>query len=78
MAQIDESHTEVSRNNISTFDADLSKATNDSNSQAWDSTSMYHVKNFINYSSIEEADTFDYLHLDLSKSNREKSFPKIE
>lgn len=41
MSQVNDPQTEVSRDSIGTFNADLSQAAKDSNSQDWDYASMY-------------------------------------
>ena len=78
LARIDDLHTEEFSRSINTFDTDLSRAAKDSNSQYWDSSSMYEVKNYINYSSKEKANMFYYLHFNLSNSNQEKFSLKDE
>lgn len=58
MARIDEFHTEESSSSSSTFDANLFQAARDPKKQDWDSSSMYQVNKFVNYSSNEKVDIF--------------------
>ena len=51
------------------YEADLSEATRDSKMSDWDSTSLYQVNKFVSYYDNEKNNMFDYLCLDLSKSN---------
>lgn len=65
MARIDEFHTDDSQSKSSIFDVDISYAIIESKAQYWDSSSMYQVKSYFNYSSKEKVDMFDYMRLDL-------------
>lgn len=78
IAPIDDSHTEESNGSSSTFDVDLYQAARESKMQEWDSSSMYQIKKFVNYSSNEKFYMFDYLCLDLAKSNSKKLIFKSE
>lgn len=78
MAHIDDFHIKESDTSSDTSNVDLSQATRDSKSQDWDSSSIYQVKKIFNYSSNEKVDMFDYLLLDLAKSNSEKFTLKLE
>ena len=72
MAKIEEEGAEKG----SSYEADLSEAARDSKMSDWDSTSLYQVKKFINYSDNEKNNMFDYLCLDLSKSHSSNNILK--
>ncbi|CAI9296580.1 unnamed protein product [Lactuca saligna] len=80
MDHIVESPADTSNNSVGALTANLSKAATDLTSD-WDSTSVYQVKNLVNYYSIEnieKSDMTDHLYFDLSVSNKEKSSLKIK
>lgn len=74
MAHNDDFHNEESDCRSNTFQIDFSQTAKDSKIQDWESSSLYHVKKFLNYFSEEKLHTLNYLRLDLSKSNSEMSF----
>lgn len=62
--------TDKGGNSSSSFEADLAKAAKDSKMSNWDSSSLYHVNKFVNYSDNKKGMMFNYLCLHLSNVNQ--------
>ena len=79
MVRIDDPYTEESEYNSSSFDANISQGAKDSLIHGWDYSSMYHVKNFISVSFIEQSIIIDICHYRdkeiVFKLNKSNSIP---
>lgn len=78
MEQINESHTEETKDNISNFDIELSHAAKESESQDQTQHQCMRKRKILTTLLLKKDDMFNHLHFDLFISNKEKSSLKIE